>query len=132
MLKRIGLNEVNLGLDKYGRNRFGSGFCNWIKGDYIGDSYGNGCAMRISPIANIYNNLYDVINETKKATQPSHNHIDSYIASEAVSMCIYLAKSKVSKKFIKNYIEFNYNYIASRATTVVKDFLIYLESKNYL
>ena len=74
-LKKFGLNEMNLGLDRYGRNRFGSGFCNWLKGEYIGDSYGNGCAMRISPIANIYNDLFDVINETKNATYPSHNHI---------------------------------------------------------
>ena len=35
-------------------------------------------------------------------------------------------------KYDNDFLEFNYNYIASRATTVVKDFLIYLESKNYL
>ena len=104
-LKEFGLREVNLGLDKYGRNKFSSGFCDWLNGNYIGSSYGNGCAMRISPIANYFNDLSEIIKETKKATKPSHNHVESYTAAEMVSCCIYLSNQGKSKKFIKNYIE---------------------------
>jgi len=109
-LREFGIKEVNLGLDKYGRNRFGKGFCDWLKGNYIGESYGNGCAMRISAIANYYDNLDDIIRETKKVTYSSHNHKESYNASEAVSVCIYFAKHNKNKKFIKNYIEAKYGY----------------------
>lgn len=110
ILKEYGNREINLGLDKYGRNRFGKGFCDWLKGDYIGNSYGNGCAMRISPIANYYDNEDDVLEETIKATRPSHNHEDSYLGVMAVSTCIYLAKNKQSKEKIKSYIELKYGY----------------------
>ena len=109
-LREFGLKEINLGLDKYGRNRFGKGFFDWLNGDYIGESYGNGCAMRISPIANFYDDLTTIIEETNKATYPSHNHEESYNAARAVNTCIYLAKKDFSKKFIKRFIENSFGY----------------------
>lgn len=109
-LKKFGLREVSLGLDKYGRSRFGKGFCEWLKGDYIGESYGNGCAMRIGPIANYYDDLNTILDETFDATYPSHNNSEAYYATEMVSICIYFAKEKKSKDFIKKYIENNYGH----------------------
>jgi len=104
-LKEFGQREINLGLDKYGRSRFGKGFCDWVKGDYVGESFGNGCAMRISPIANYFNKIDTILLETSYATCPSHNHNESHTMSEAVSICIYFAKYKRSKKQIKYHIQ---------------------------
>ena len=145
-LKEFGLREINLGLDKYGRSRFGKGFCEWLKGDYIGNSYGNGCAMRISPIANYFDNLNEIIENTKKATYPSHNHFESYKHTEMVSCCIFLAKQTKSKEYIKDYLQKNYgvdlnfnleelqkNYIfTSRSKdSVPQAIFCFLESNNF-
>lgn len=107
-LKEFGNREINLGLDKYGRSRFSRNFCDWLKGSYIGESYGNGCAMRISPIASYYNNIIDIIDNVYLATNPTHNNYDSYIYTEIVALCIHFAKEKKSKEFIKKYIEKEY------------------------
>ena len=109
-LKEFGLKEINLGLDKYGRNRFGQGFCNWLLGDYVSNSYGNGCAMRISPIANYYDDMNKITSEVFNATFPSHDHSDSYNAALAVSMCIYLAKQKMDKNSIEEIISTSFKY----------------------
>jgi len=109
-LRKFGLREVKLGLDKYGRSKFGKGFCDWLNGNYVGESFGNGCAMRISPIANFNDNLTTIIEETNKATYPSHNYEESYNAARAVNTCIYLAKKDFPKKFIKNFIENSFGY----------------------
>lgn len=109
-LKEFGLREINLGLDKYGRNRFGAGFIDWLNGDYIGESYGNGCAMRISPIAQYYDNVAYAKLIAREATYPSHNNEESYIAVEALCTCIYFAKDKRKKDYIKRYIEKCYGY----------------------
>jgi len=109
-LKEFGLNEINLGLDKYGRNRFGKGFCDWLLGDYVGNSYGNGCAMRISPIANYYDDMSKITTEMYNATFPSHDHHDSYNAALAVCACIYLAKEKMDKNSIKEIIGSGFKY----------------------
>lgn len=108
-LKEFGLREISLGLDKYGRSRFSTGFCEWLKGNYIGESCGNGCAMRVSPIANYFDDLKQVIKNTREATYPSHNSIEALKSAEMVSLVIYLAKQKKSKEFIKEYIENNYD-----------------------
>lgn len=130
-LRKFGLKEISLGLDKYGRSRFGKGFCEWLKGDYIGYSYGNGCAMRISPIANYYTNLTDILEETYKATIPSHNHIESINAAGAVSTCIYLSKLGKSKEFIKKHIEETYGYdLNFDLETLQKTYTFTSRSKN--
>ena len=56
-LRKYGLEEISLGEDQYGRSRFGKGFISWLKNEKIGDSYGNGAAMRISSIAYFYDDL---------------------------------------------------------------------------
>ena len=109
-LKEFGLREINLGLDKYGRSRFGKGFTEWLKGDYIGRSIGNGCAMRISPIANYFNSLDEVISETRKATFTSHRSSEAEEMAEIVSICIYLSKIKKNKDYIKKYFKCIYGY----------------------
>ena len=112
-LKEFGMREINLGLDKYGRSRFGKGFCDWVRGDYIGDSYGIGCAMRISPIANYYDTFKDIRNEMIKATYPSHNNKESYIMCNLVTGCILLSKFERSKTEIEEYIDIHFGNIVN-------------------
>lgn len=113
-LREFGKKEVSLGLDIYGRSRFGKGFIDWLNNNSIGESFGNGCAMRVSPIPMYYDNLDDILNETYKSTITSHNHDESINATKAVSIAIYMAKHKFSKEDIKNKIEkecgFNLNF----------------------
>ena len=104
-LKEYGLKEINLGYDKYGRSRFGHGFVDWLLSDKEGTSYGNGAAMRISPVGYLFNSLEDVKTESYKATVPSHNHIDAIIGAEAVASTIYLLRNGYSKEEVIKYIK---------------------------
>lgn len=104
-LKEYGKKEINMGQDKYGRSRFGKCFCQWIYGNFKGDSFGNGCAMRISPIAYMYNSLEKTLKEAEIATICSHNHPDSIKCAKATCGAIWLAKNGASKTQIKNFVE---------------------------
>ena len=107
-LKEYGLREVKLGMDIYGRSRFGSGFVDWLKNKKEGNSFGNGSAMRISPVGFLFDTLEEVKEESKKATIPSHNHEDSIKASEAVAVSIFLLRKGMSKEEVIKYIKDNY------------------------
>lgn len=107
-LKNYGIREVNYGLDKYGRNRFGQGFTNWLKGNPKCDSYGNGCAMRIGPVGYLFDSIEEVKEQSKLATITSHNHPESIKCAEAVAVSIYLLRHGLSKEYVKNYIRVNY------------------------
>ena len=109
-LRKYGLEEISLGKDKYGRSRFGKGFVSWLKKETEGNSFGNGAAMRISPIAHYYDDLQIILEKTKEATIPSHNHEDAITGAQAVTTAIYLAKNKYSKQEIKEEIERRFNY----------------------
>lgn len=109
-LRKYGLEEISLGKDKYGRSRFGKGFVSWLKKETEGNSFGNGAAMRISPIAHYYDDLQIILEKTKEATIPSHNHEDAITGAQAVTATIYLAKNNYSKQEIKEEIERRFNY----------------------
>lgn len=107
-LREYGLREVNEGLDIYGRSRFGSGFVKWLEGDYQGNSFGNGAAMRVSAVGYLFNSLDEVKEQARLATIPSHNHSDAIKGAEAVAVSIFLLRIGHSREEVYKYITDNY------------------------
>ena len=99
---------------KVGRNHitcgFGFSFQVWLKSDeHIPyGSYGNGAAMRISPVAVVFKNLEDIKKSSACITNVSHNHKDSILGAEAVCVAIYMSLNNKTKDEIIKYIEDNY------------------------
>ena len=104
-LKEYGLKELELGKDNFNRARFGKGFKEWLLNDKPGISYGNGAAMRISPVGYLFDNLDEVKLETVKACVPSHNNIEAITGAMAVSTSIYLLRNGISKEEVIDYIK---------------------------
>lgn len=109
-LKEYGTKELSLGVDAYGRSRFGKGFISWLKGEKEGDSFGNGASMRISPIGYFYDDLKYVLEVAKSATIPSHNNKEAIKGAQAVASTIYLARNNYSKEEIKDFLESKFGY----------------------
>ena len=104
-LKNFGNFELRNNIDKYGRSKFGPGFTKWLKGEKEGNSFGNGSAMRISPIGYAFDSLEKTLIEAELATIPSHNHPDSIKSARATAGAIFLARTGKTKSEIKNFIE---------------------------
>lgn len=109
-LRTYGQEEVNLGIDKYGRSRFSYNFCEWLKQDEYGHSIGNGCAMRVGPIGYAFDELLKVEQETRLSTLPTHNNNECVDAACTVASAIYLARHGLSKEQIMTYLSFRYHY----------------------
>lgn len=114
-LREYGLKELALSEIEGGRSRFGHGFVDWLKLEKVGDSLGNGSAMRISPVGYLFNSEEEVLEEARKATIPSHNQPESISGAQEVAMAIFLARNGYNKEQIKKYLEnefemdFNYD-----------------------
>ena len=95
---------------KYLNCGFGPSFYNWIKGDEHKPygSYGNGAAMRISPVSVVINNIDEIKEASACITNVSHNHEDSIKGAEAVCIAIHMALDNKNKNEIIKYIEDNY------------------------
>ena len=144
-LREYGLREVNLGLDKYGRSRFGKCFVDWLNDNKQGKSYGNGSAMRISAVGYCFDNLDDVITNSYLATIPSHNHEEAIIAAEAVATSIFFLKKGYSKDEVKFYIntyyydldydmedlQRNYTFSSKASKSVPQALFVFFNSNNF-
>ena len=144
-LKEYGLKEINLGKDKYGRARFGKGFIEWLNDENYGISYGNGAAMRVSPVGFLFNDYHAVMMESLKSTIPTHNNVEAITSSQVVALSIYLLRNGKSKEEVIDFIKENYydlefdledlqrNYkFSSRASESVPEALyVFSQSNNF-
>lgn len=101
---------------EYGRKYyylgFGGMFSQWMYSDKTEpyNSYGNGSAMRVSPIGFAFHTLDETLKEARKSAIVTHNHPEGIKGAEAVAAAIYLARQGNSKDNIQKYIESNYGY----------------------
>jgi ADP-ribosyl-[dinitrogen reductase] hydrolase len=84
---------------------YGSLFDQWLyqEDDRSNPSYGNGAAMRISPVGYYAHNEEEVKRWSKAITLVSHNHPEAVKGAEVTAMCIFYALHGKDKAFISSY-----------------------------
>lgn len=83
-------------------------------------SWGNGAAMRVSPIAWAYNDLETVLKEAERCTVTTHNHPEGIKGAQATAAAIFLARNNKTKAEIRDYIEQNFNYNLRRTLDEIR------------
>ena len=73
------------------------------------NSYGNGAAMRISPVAWVSDDIVETRLLSDIATGVTHNHKEGYKGAMVVSSCIWMARKGSSKEEIKQFVEKYYD-----------------------
>jgi ADP-ribosylglycohydrolase len=91
-------------------------FRQWAQNTNSGpyNSFGNGSAMRISPVGFAFDNLEEVLEKAKLYSEITHNHPAGIKGAQATASAIFLARNGSSKKEIRGYIESNFAYDLSR------------------
>ena len=93
---------VKLGKEYAYIHTWGERFYEWFMGDHKPYfSFGNGAAMRVSPISWIAESEEDVKYFSKLVTEVSHNHPEGIKGAESVAMAIYLARIGTPKEDIR-------------------------------
>lgn len=97
---------------KYPKAGFGQRFREWGKDDSYEPlySYGNGSAMRVSPVAYWKDTLDEVLELSTQSTHVTHNHPEGVKGAKAVATVIFMARFGMSKDEIKKNIEDTYHY----------------------
>lgn len=97
---------------RYPSAGYGGRFRRWARSPQPAPygSYGNGSAMRVSPIAWYYDSLDDVLEEALHSAEMTHNHPEGVKGAQAVACAIYMARNGSSKDAIKFYIEEHFGY----------------------
>lgn len=74
------------------------------------NSWGNGSAMRVSPVGFAFNDLNSVLREAKRSAEVTHNHPEGIKGAQATAAAIFLARTGHEKCAIKSYIETTFGY----------------------
>lgn len=95
---------------KYPNCGYGPSFYQWIMSEDHKPygSFGNGAAMRISPVGVAIKDINKIKEVSSIVTNVSHNHSDSINGAEAIAIAINMALNGETKESIKQYIESNY------------------------
>ena len=105
---------------KYGHKYPGAGyggmFYDWLKSrcpkPY--NSFGNGSAMRVSPVGWAFDTLEETLEAAKQSAEITHNHPEGIKGAQATAACIFMARTGKSKQEIKEYVETKFGYVLSR------------------
>ncbi len=136
---------------KWGRNypsSYGSNFQNWLYKDRPEpyNSFGNGSAMRVSPIGWAFPDLDETLKQAEFSALPTHNHPEGIKGAASVAHAIFLARNGANKLQIRQAIENDYGYDLQRSInqirpsyrfdvtcqgTVPEAIIAFLESEDY-
>ena len=83
------------------KGAYGGRFAQWIRSldpePY--NSFGNGSAMRVSPVAWLFDDLSQILEEAEKTALPTHNHPEGIKGAKAVAHAIWhFRKSRFSEE----------------------------------
>lgn len=121
-------------MKKYGRMYpdagYGGHFRNWLVSEDIHpyNSFGNGSAMRVSPVAWMFHTLTEVEQFAGVSAAVTHNHPEGIKGAQATAAAIFLARKGKSKGEIKAYIESKYGYDLSRTLKEIRPDYCFNES----
>ena len=92
------------------------------------NSWGNGSAMRVSPVAWLYDDLDTVRRMARLSSEVTHNHPEGIKGAEATASAIFLGRIGKSKAEIKAYIQENFDYDLSRTCDEIRPTYRHVES----
>lgn len=116
---------VNIMLDmcwKYPDRGYGGRFARWIHDSdpQPYNSFGNGSAMRVSPIGYYAKTLEEALELAKISAEVTHNHPEGIKGAQATAAAIFLARQGVSKQEIRDYVAQTFNYDLSRTLEEIR------------
>jgi ADP-ribosyl-[dinitrogen reductase] hydrolase len=91
---------------------FGGMFRRWFNtpGSQPYNSFGNGSAMRVSPVGWAFETLKETLAEAQKSAEATHNHPEGIKGAQAVAAAIFLARHGSTQLEIRDALEQRFGY----------------------
>ena len=114
----------------YPNRCYGLKFLHWVQSGWREpyNSWGNGSAMRVSPVAYAFETLEQVLQEAKVSAGVTHNHPEGIRGAQATATAIFMARKGESKSEIRSAIAKRFNYDLNRSTTNIRKTYLFNES----
>lgn len=109
---------------------YGGRFIDWLYQTHPEPyySYGNGAAMRVSPVAWLYHTLPEVLDYAAITAEVTHNHPEGIKGAQSTAAAIFLARTGASKQAIRDDIMSRFGYALDRSCDEIRPTYHHVES----
>jgi ADP-ribosylglycohydrolase len=107
---------------RYPHAGYGGSFFRWLFSDAAGpyNSWGNGSAMRVSPVGFAFSTEKEVLYQAQKTAEITHNHPEGIKGAEATALAIFLARTVEDKEAVRARIKALYGYDLDRTVDDIR------------
>jgi ADP-ribosylglycohydrolase len=107
---------------RYPNRCYGGRFIDWLEDSSLGpyNSYGNGSAMRVSPVGWAFDSLEEVLAEAERSAAATHNHPEGIKGSQAAAGAVFLARTGWSQEGIRDEIAGRFGYDLDRTVEGIR------------
>lgn len=107
---------------RYPHAGYGGAFKVWLRSPNAPayNSWGNGSAMRVSPVAYAYGTVDEVLAEAERSAAVTHDHPEGIKGAQAAALAVFRARVGVSKAEIRSEVESRFGYDLSRTIDEIR------------
>jgi len=111
----------NLG-QRYPDAGYGGSFIHWLFAGNTSpyNSWGNGSAMRVSPVGFAFSKENDVLEQARITAEITHNHPEGIKGAQATALAIYIARTNKDKETVRFYIMDRFGYDLERSVDEIR------------
>lgn len=104
------------------RAGYGGDFRAWMRSAHPQPygSWGNGSAMRVSPIGFAFNDIDTVLREAARSAAVTHDHPEGIKGAQAVALGVFLARQRATKAEIRKTITQRFGYDLDRTVEAIR------------
>lgn len=107
---------------RYPDRGYGGMFRKWLASDDMGpyQSFGNGSAMRASPVGFAMGSLDEVMHEARRSAEVTHDHPEGIKGAQALAVAVFLAHRGADKAKIRDEVEDRFGYDLHRSVDAIR------------
>ena len=107
---------------RYPNAGYGGAFRRWLASDNVGPygSWGNGSAMRVSPVAWVSDDVDEVLAEAERSAAVTHDHEEGVRGAQATALAVLRARLGADKAAIREEITRRFGYDLARTIDEIR------------
>jgi ADP-ribosylglycohydrolase len=97
---------------RYPNRGYGWRFIRWGRSESLQPygSWGNGSAMRVSPVGWAFDTVEEVLAEAARSAAVTHDHPDAVAGAQATALAVFMARTGASKTDIRDEVRSRFGY----------------------
>lgn len=107
---------------RYPDRGYGGTFRKWLADERMGpyQSFGNGSAMRVSPVGFALGSIDEVLAEARRSAEVTHDHPEGIKGAQALAVAVFLARRGADKRKIREEVSARFGYDLARTVATIR------------